>query len=377
MAEWTSRLRFITAMSRQVPDRMPRNLSFGLTPAQMTIFREQTGAEDPFDYFGIDVRWLSLELHGGTNFRIGDSGFYPMGPQQMELKARFRDYHPALPPDSTVTEWGIAHLKTDAWHFTHMVPPLASVDTVEDLKDFPFPRFNEHWRLQRFRESVEELHARGLAVIGCINPGLSAHAEYMRGQEKYWMGLKLRPEYTAVLLDQITGIRCEEAWETARAGADVLFTSESLGTQEGLLISPKMWRYWYKGRLKRIFQAAREVKPDILIFLYADGKFEELIPDLIEIGVDILGPLAPEYIDPALVKERYGDDLSFWGTISTQTTLPFGTPEDVRREVKRRIETVGCGGGLCIGPTHRVMPEVPWENLVALYEAVDEYGGYD
>ena len=366
----------LAAMSRQVPDRVPRNLSFGLAPAQLAVFYQKTGLFDPFDYFDIDVRWLSLELHGGPNFRIGDSDFYPMGPKQTELKARFRDYHPALPPDSTITEWGIAHLKTDAWHFTHMLPPLANVKTVEELMAFPFPRFNEPWRLKRFREGVEELHARGLAVIGCINPGLSAHAEYMRGQEKYWIGLKLWPEFTEALLDQITEIRCEEARETARAGVDVLFTSESIGTQHGLLISPKMWRYWYKERLKHIFHAAKEIKPDILIFLYGDGKFEELIPDLIEIGVDILGPVAPEYTDPALMKERYGNDLAFWGTISTQTTLPYGTPEDVRLEVKHRIETVGCGGGLCIGPTHVVMPEVPWENLVALYEAVNEYGSY-
>ena len=257
---------------------------------------------------------------------------------------------------------GIAHLQTDAWHFTHMVPPLANVDTVENLKGFPFPRFNERWRLQRFQEGVKEIHARGQAVIGCINPGLSAHAEYMRGQEQYWIGLKLWPEYTAALLDRITAIRCEEARNTALAGADVLFTSESLGTQEGLLISPKMWRYWYKGRLESIFQAAKEAKPDILILLYADGRFDELIPDReFEIGVGILGPVAPEYVDPALMKERYGDDLSFWGTISTQTTLPFGvTPESIRQEVRHRMETVGRGGGLCIGPTHRVMWKVPW-----------------
>jgi uroporphyrinogen decarboxylase len=377
MSEWTSRARFITAMSRQIPDRVPRNLSFGLTPAQERVFREKTGEGDPFDYFDIDVRWLSLELHGGTNFRIGDSDFYPMGPKQTELKARFRSYHPRLSSDATITEWGIAHLKTDAWHFTHMLPPLANLKTTEELEAFPFPRFSEPWRLNRFRQGIEELHNRGLAVIGCINPGLSAHAEYMRGQEQYWIGLKLWPDVTEALLDQITEIRCEEAQETARAGADVLFTSESIGTQDGLLISSDMWRFWYKRRLKRIFDSAREINPDILILLYADGKFEELIPDLIEIGVNILGPVAPEYADPASLKKKYGDNLSFWGTISTQTTLPFGTPQAVRQEVKHRIKTVGRGGGLCIGPTHRVMPEVPWENLVALYETVDEYGNYD
>jgi uroporphyrinogen decarboxylase len=375
MAEWTSQKRFVTAMSRRAPDRVPRNLAFGLTPAKLTEFLEKVGTQDPFDYFKIDTRMISLELHGGENFRIGESTFYPMGPRQAELKARFRDYHPDLPPDSTITEFGIAHLKTQAFHFTHMLAPLDRVDTVEGLRRFPWPRFDEPWRLKRFEEGVEELHGRGLAVIGAIQM-MSAMAEYMRGQEKYWPGLLEAPEYTEFLLDTITEIRCHQARETARAGADVIWTSESLGNQAGLVISAKMWRYWYKERLRRIFAAAREGRPGIPIFMFGDGNFEELVPDLIDIGVDILGPVAPEYVDPALWKERYGDRLAFWGTISTQNTLPHGTPDDVRLEVKQRMETVGRGGGLCIGPTHRIMPEVPWENLVALYEAIDEYGSY-
>ncbi len=374
---WTSRDRFLAAMRRGVPDRVPRNLAFGLAPAQMHVFRERTGAQDPFDYFGIDTRMLSLELHGGQDFRIGDSAFYPTGPKQTELRARFQAYQRDLPSDATITEWGIAHLRTDAWHMTHMVPPLANVEQVGALEDFPFPTFNEPWRVRRFREGVAELHAQGLAVLGAMNPGLSAHAEYMRGQEKYWTGLKLQPGYTEALLDRITAIRCVQAKETARAGADVLFTAESLGSQYGPLISPGMWRYWYKERLRRIFAAGREIKPDILIFMYADGKFEELIPDLIDIGVDILGPASPEYDDPLWLKEKYGDRLAFWGTISTQSTLPFAKPEQVRLAVKHMIEKMGRGGRLCIGPTHRIMPEVPWENLVAMYQAVDEYGRYE
>jgi uroporphyrinogen decarboxylase len=377
LMEWTSRDRFLAAMTHRVPDRVPRNLAFGLAPAQLKVFQERTGAQDPFDYFGIDTRMLSLELHGGQDFRIGDSAFYPTGPKQTELRARFRAYQGDLPSDATITEWGIAHLKTDAWHMTHMVPPLANIEHAAALEDFPFPEFDEPWRVQRFQEGVAALHARGLAVLGAVNPGLSAQAEYMCGQEKYWIGLEISPEYTETLLNKITQIRSVQARETARAGADVLFTAESLGSQYGLLISPRMWRYWYKERLRRIFDAAKEARPDILIIMYADGKFEELIPDLLEIGVNILGPAAPEYDDPLMLKEKYGDRLAFWGTISTQSTLPFEKPEQVRLAVKHMIERMGRGGGLCIGPTHRVMPEVPWENLAALYQAVDEYGRYE
>lgn len=106
------------------------------------------------------------------------------------------------------------------------------------------------------------------------------------------------------------------------------------------------------------------------------GDIREIIPDLIEIGVEILNPIQPECMDPAELKRKYGFCLSFWGTIGIQTTLPFGTPDDVRREVKQRIETVGRGGGLLIAPTHVIEPEVPWENIIAFVEAVKEYGIY-
>ena len=93
--------------------------------------------------------------------------------------------------------------------------------------------------------------------------------------------------------------------------------------------------------------------------------------------VDILNPVQPECVDPVAIKKKYGDRLSFWGTIGTQTTMPFGTPEDVRREIRARIETVGKGGGLLIAPTHVIEPEVPWENILAFIEAVKEFGRYD
>ena len=121
--------------------------------------------------------------------------------------------------------------------------------------------------------------------------------------------------------------------------------------------------------MQRIIAAARAVKPDLPVFYHSDGNPSAIIPELIDIGVTILNPVQPECIDPVAVKQRYGNQLALWGTIGTQTTMPFGTPDDVRAEVRRRIETVGYDGGLVLGPTHSLEPDVPWENIVALYEA--------
>jgi uroporphyrinogen decarboxylase len=112
----------------------------------------------------------------------------------------------------------------------------------------------------------------------------------------------------------------------------------------------------------------------VLVFYHSDGNILPIIPELIEIGVDILNPIQPECMDPAELKRMYGDKLSFWGTIGTQTTMPFGTPDDVRNEVCERIATVGKGGGLFLSPSHILEPEVPWANIEAFVEAERKYG---
>jgi uroporphyrinogen decarboxylase len=137
-----------------------------------------------------------------------------------------------------------------------------------------------------------------------------------------------------------------------------------------------MYRRWFKEPLRRVVDAAKKANPDVLVFMHSDGDIAELIPDLIEVGIDILNPLQPECMDVNHIKSEYGGDLAFWGGVGTQTTMPFGTPEDVRECVRDRIEVIGAGGGFLIAPTHLVEPEVPWENIIAFADAVEEFGAY-
>jgi uroporphyrinogen decarboxylase len=128
--------------------------------------------------------------------------------------------------------------------------------------------------------------------------------------------------------------------------------------------------------MAKIIQKAKEIKPDILIFYHGDGDLQVIIPDLIEIGVDVLNPIQPECMDAIALKKQYGDKLSFWGTIGTQTTMPFGKPTDVVSLVEQMIASVGKGGGLVLSPTHTIEPDVPWENIEAFVSAVKKYGVY-
>jgi uroporphyrinogen decarboxylase len=138
--------------------------------------------------------------------------------------------------------------------------------------------------------------------------------------------------------------------------------------QHSTMMSVDMWRQWLKPRFARVIRAAKEIKPDILAFYHSCGYVLPFLDDLIEIGVDILNPVQPECMAFDEVHKLVGNRLSFWGTIGTQTTLPFGTPEEVRRVVRSRLETCGAKGGILIAPTHLVEPEVPWANLQAMAE---------
>ena len=157
---------------------------------------------------------------------------------------------------------------------------------------------------------------------------------------------------------------------------DIIHVGDDIGMEDRMMMSPDTWRKWFKPRMGKIISAAREIKPDVLFFYHSDGYVEPVIPDFIEIGIDVLNPVQPECMDPAKLKRLYGDKLAFWGTIGIQHTLPFGTPEEVEEEVRERIGTVGKGGGLYLSPTHVIAPEVPHENIFAFVKAVKKYGEY-
>jgi uroporphyrinogen decarboxylase len=226
---------------------------------------------------------------------------------------------------------------------------------------------------------VGDWHWRGYAVqVELPHPSgtLFECAWLLRGLEDLLVDFVIHPTLAAALLDKLTASGIESATRLARAGVDILLTGDDVGTQRGMLMSPKMWRKWLKPRLAEIIAASKGAKPDLIIFYHSDGDIEPIIPELIEIGVDVLNPVQPECMDPVHLKREYGGELAFWGTIGTQTTMPFGTPDEVKATVVERIETVGQGGGLLLAPTHVLEPDVPWENIAAFFEAIDEYGRY-
>jgi len=357
----TSRERVMTAMHRRKPDRVPFVMG-DFVPYQMDVFRQKTGQEDPMEYFGSDIRGVSL------------------GPSQ--LKTDFSVFYDSLPPNVHLDEWGIGHRPTASddsqhSHLEGFVYPMLKLRTRQDMLDYPLPDIEADYRYANVADDIRQLQERGLCATCWMACTIFEIAWYMRSMEQLMVDMIDQPDIAEALLDRITMKREIQAWTYAELGADIICLGDDVGTQRGLLMSASMWRRWLKPRLARIISVVNVARPETLIFYHSDGDIREIIPDLIEIGVNILNPIQPECLDPAEVKAKYGGQLAFWGSIGIQHTLPFGTPDDVRCEVRTRIQTIGQGGGFLIAPTHVIEPEVPWENIVAFVEAVKEHGWYD
>ena len=346
----TPRQRVLAAMRRQEPDRVPFGFFCGFTPGALATFRANAGDADPNDYFGTDGRDVAF----GMPSNLPDYSRYYANKN--------------LPPGTSIGPYG-AHAPGSIAHFTRYIAPLSDITGPEALVDYPLPDFTRPECWQHLAGQTAAWHAKGQPVYGWVACTLFEWSWQIRGLEPFLEDLLERPEWAAILIDKWQTLRLFMTRKLTEAGVDVLFFGDDVGMQTGMMISPAVWRRVFKPRYAALFAAAREVRPDVLIWFHSDGDIRLIIPDFIEIGLDILNPVQPECMDPADLKRRYGDRLSFWGTIGTQTTFPFGSPDDMRRVVRERVATVGRGGGLYLSPTHTVEPEVPWANMVAFAEA--------
>ena len=155
-------------------------------------------------------------------------------------------------------------------------------------------------------------------------------------------------------------------------GVDILWCGDDFGGQQGMLLDPDTWRRIFKPRIRFMFEAFRKASPGIKLAWHSCGSIGPIIPDFIELGLDILNPIQPlaRGMDPVCLKENFGRDLVFFGGIDVQELLPHGSPAKIRDEVKRRIEILGKDGGYIVAPAHNIQPDTPVENVSALFEAV-------
>ncbi|MBN1672092.1 MAG: hypothetical protein JXR37_13720 [Kiritimatiellae bacterium] len=347
--------KFLKAMRRELAGHVPMQIS--LCPAQCERFRQVYGHADYAREWGLPGRAVGLPFHATAT--------------------DFSAWHVELDGATQVDVWGIGHRASAGnYHFTSLLHPLAGADAVESIRDYPFPQPADDEDVTKLAGRVAELQAEDYVALGVVSPvgGTVFWPAYkLRGMENLLCDLYTQPELATWLLDGVTAIVAEQARQTARAGVDILHLADDLGTQSSTYMSPDMFREWIKPRLASVIRAAKAVRPDLLVHFHSDGAVQSLIPDMIEIGVDILNPVQPECMDPFAVWAEFGDRLSFSGCVGTQTILPFGSAADVRETVRRYCDEMGKSGGLWIGPSHVVEPEVPWANVMAFVGTAAAY----
>ena len=352
MAEMTSRERILSACHRQAPDRVPRDIWLEERVAQ--TLRQHLATPDLRGALRMDIAGIS--------------------PAPSTLENNYSRYFTR--PGVTWDEWGRGRIWDSDAHYAEYLYPLQTADTVDEILAYPWPDLLEPYRYTGLAESVAGYQRLGYAVLGSLAETVFEIAWQLRSMERLFDDIVHNDEKAAVLLDHITDRRVAAARAYACAGVDVLHVGDDVAMQTGLLMSRKMWLQWFKPRLQRVIQAAKEIKPEIVIQYHSDGKINDLVPDLIAAGVEVLNPIQPECVDHRWIKETYGSQIAFWGGLGVQSVLPFGTPDEVRQHTRTVIETLGAGGGLVIGPSHVIERDTSLANIFAMLEAIDTYGNY-
>jgi len=283
-------------------------------------------------------------------------------------------YDPPIAEGARMDIWGIAHEpgSAAAHHMTQMRHPLERLDSIEQLQAYPWPDF-ERADWSYLDSEIAAIHDKGLAAQLWMECTIWETAWYMRRMDILMTEMALGDDKAVFLLDKITDLACFRAGKYAATGADIIALGDDVGMQNRIMMSKDMYTTWLRPRLKRVIDAARAVKPDVIIQYHSCGHVTELIDEFITAGIDVLNPVQSECMDVLEIFAAYKDVLSFNGSLGTQTTMPFGTPQEVKDTVRRNLDAVGEKGGLLCCPTHMLEPEVPWKNVEAYVDACRTY----
>jgi uroporphyrinogen decarboxylase len=271
-----------------------------------------------------------------------------------------------IPPGAFINNLGVLEVPGGFFHFTQYISPLRNITSVEECRDFPFGDYYG-WTEDGMRERVEEAHRNG--KVATMYAGSQYEPAWqIRGYEQFLMDMISEPAIPFYILGRIHEQELRRYIAGARAGVDIIHSGDDVATQRALIMSPDLWRKFIKPLHKQLNDVAHAINPKVKILYHSDGDITDIIPELIDIGVDILNPLQPECMDIGWIKREYGKHIIFDGTIGTQSTMPFGTPDEVRRAVAESKKLYGYDGALMIAPTHVLEPEVPPENIMAFLE---------
>ena len=378
----TPRQRVRMALDHEQPDRVPIILgTSNTTTLKIRPYRRLKallGIQAPDNYLydwpelgsAAPVEPVLERLHSDAR------GVLDRFPAQVYARNQARPPHAPF-----IDDWGSGQTEVEPGVWYPGIHPMADATTLEEIERFPWPDMDDPTRVAHVREHARRLAEQDRYAI-VATPWLLFPLERafaMQGMDKFLLNLALHPDFARALLLKIAGLCRQLMGHFLRElgdDVDIIKIGDDLGTQDRLLISPRMYRQVLKP-IHADYIAFIKEHTRAKVFFHTDGDVFDLLDDFVEIGVDVLNPIqtsAGKMANLAELKRRYGRNLVFCGALDTQRILPSGSPAEVRQEVRRVIEILAPGGGYMLASVHTIMDEVPPENILAMVDAAVEYG---
>jgi uroporphyrinogen decarboxylase len=351
--------RFLAVLQNKKPDRVPilANLTVQAAQKLAPILNKEIGFIDSFLATRISHRDILLAL--GNDAVI-------IAPTR-ETPTR------TLPNGDICDEWGIIY-HTVGLYGEAVGRPLANCGTAEELNGFrmPDPDAPVYWEWAKREVAV---YGNDYVVVGDLEACIFELAWNLVGLEKFLCDLMTDEDYVTLLLDRIESYSTKLGRNLIALGSDLIWAGDDFGTQNGMMISPELWRKHFKPRYERMFAEFKRLKPDVKIAYHSCGSIAQIIPEYIEIGLDFLNPIQPAAVgmDLGVLYDEYHDRLGFFGGVDVQNILPKGSTDDVRREVRRCMDATK-KERFIIAPAHNIQPDTPVENILAFFDEAIHYG---
>jgi len=381
-----SRERVSIALDHQEADRVPFDLGSiqvsGIHRVAYRNLRRALGLPDTEPILCDTIQQLAMiEDDVVERLRIDVRGLYPLNSHNWQVieqdAGKYWAYH---------DEWGITHHrpKEKGYYFSIVEVPLPKFNiTEQEIERFRWPDMGARWRVAGLREQAEQYRAAGYAVVlKDAFAGIFEFAQRIMGMENLLLMMGMDEKMVCALFDKLLELKLAY-WQTALEElgdlVDIVTYADDYGTQKSQLISPAMFRKQLKPRVRQVFELQARLAPHAKRLFHSDGNVRPIIPDFIEMGVDILNPVQATATGMAAIdlKRDFGQDLVFWGGgVDTQGILPSGTVQEVKDDVRRNIDALSPGGGYVFNTVHNIQADVPPENILAMWEALQEFGAY-
>jgi len=381
----TSRERVVATLNHERADRVPLVIGVsnatGIKMKPYKGIKQIAGIQAPDRYLYDWPELGTAEIDEETMLRLHSDvrGVLDLEPENIRKRNAERDPH-----SDCINSWGSGQVETAPGEWYPGVHPIPDARTAEDLERYQgWPDMSDPSRVAHVGEAADRLARENqfaiLATPWLLFPFERAHA--MQGMETFLMNMVRERDFACALLEKIADY-CKQLMgpflEQLGDNVDIIKIGDDLGTQESLMISPKMYREMLKPIHADFITFIKE-RTSAKVLFHSDGDVAPLVEDFIEIGVDILNPIqtsAGTMSDLHSLKKHFGNNIIFCGGIDSHRILPHGSVAEVREEVKRVIQALGPGGGCMIGAVHTVMNDVPPENVLAMVDAVEEFGQY-